>query len=131
MGVLVKYTFELDADDLRILDQLFDQQPHGKVWRLAAKFQSAITAQETVAREKQQSEGEKIIEAWRAAERKKIRDELRAEMKAAKSKAKPAVQTPEPVAEAPQTSVPTISGDTPPTTAEPQPQPPSGEALAA
>ena len=49
MGVLVKYTIELEAADLTLIGEALDALPHGRVAGLVARVQAQISAQERAA----------------------------------------------------------------------------------
>ena len=73
MGVLVNYTISnLTVDEIRILGEAVDLLPHGKVQALVAKIQVQISEQERAESERAAA----AVEAWRAAERDKIKAEL-------------------------------------------------------
>ena len=69
MGVLVKYTIELEPADLTLIGELLDAQPHGRVQKLVVRMQAQITAQDAAAQTRGHAE-------WEAQRQKWIADEL-------------------------------------------------------
>ena len=83
----MKYTInDLTADEIVLIGEALDLLPHGRVHQIVAKIQPQIIEQETAERDRVITEREAAADAWRSAERQKLKSQLATEQRKSRKK---------------------------------------------